>query len=163
MEKQLVLFGAQYLYLFIVILTGVFVYSRPKELRLKLLISLVIAFPLTYIFAKIGSVFFESPRPFVTSGISPLFPHAADNGFPSDHTLLSAACAALILWSEKRLGILLLCVSFLVGYSRVLAGVHHPVDIVGSVVIATGVAWVVWRYVVSRVQEKYFSGKVDNS
>ena len=163
MEKQFILFGAQYLYLAIAVLSGIFIYSRPKELRLKLFLSLIIAFPLTYLVAKIGSVFFESPRPFVLSGIPPLFPHAADNGFPSDHTLLSAACAALVLWSGKRLGIVLMGMAFLVGYARVLAGVHHPVDIVGSVVIATGVAWVVWRYVVPRVLRRYFLEKMDKS
>lgn len=163
MEKQLILFGAQHLYLAIAISAGIFVYSRPKELRLKLLLSLVIAFPLTYLVAKIGSAFFESPRPFVLSGIPPLLPHAADNGFPSDHTLLSAACAALILWSGKRLGIVLMGAAFLAGYARVLAGVHHPVDVIGSMVIATGVAWVVWRYVVPRVLGRYFSEKMDKS
>lgn len=163
MEKQFILFGAQYLYLVIAVLSGIFMYSRPKELRLKLFLSLVIAFPLTYLVAKIGSVFFESPRPFVLSGIPPLLPHAADNGFPSDHTLLSAACAALVLWSGKRLGIVLMGMAFLVGYARVLAGVHHPVDIVGSMVIATGVAWAVWRYVVPRVLRRYFLEKMDKS
>lgn len=161
MEKQFILFGAQYLYLIIALSVGIFVYSRPKELRLKLFLSLVIAFPLTYLIAKIGSVFFESPRPFVLSGVPPLLPHAADNGFPSDHTLLSAACAALILWSGKRLGIILMGMAFFVGYARVLAGVHHLVDIIGSMVIATGVAWIVWRYVVPRVSETYFSEKTD--
>ena len=163
MEKQFILFGAQYLYLAIAVLSGIFIYSRPKELRLKLFLSLIIAFPLTYLVAKTGSVFFESPRPFVLSGIPPLFPHAADNGFPSDHTLLSAACAALVLWSGKRLGIVLMGMAFLVGYARVLAGVHHLVDIVGSVVIATGVAWVVWRYVVPRVLRRYFLEKMNKS
>lgn len=163
MEKQFILFGAQYLYLVIVVLSGIFMYSRPKELRLKLFLSLVIAFPLTYLVAKTGSVFFESPRPFVLSGIPPLLPHAADNGFPSDHTLLSAACAALVLWSGKRLGIVLMGMAFLVGYARVLAGVHHLVDIVGSMVIATGVAWAVWRYVVPRVLRRYSLEKMDKS
>ena len=155
MEKQLILFGAQYLYLVTVVLAGVFIYSQSKELRFKLFISLVISFPLAYIVAKIGSVFFDSPRPFVLSGIPSLIPHAADNGFPSDHTLLSAACAALIFWCEKRLGTILLTLAFLVGYSRMLAGVHHLVDILGSIAIATSVAWGVWRYVTPKVYSKF--------
>lgn len=159
MERQLILFGAQYLYLVIAVFVGIFIYWQSKELRFKLLISLIIAFPLAYIVAKMGSVFFDSPRPFVLSGIPSLIPHAADNGFPSDHTLLSAACAALIFWCEKRLGTVLLFLAFLVGYSRMLAGVHHLVDIVGSIVIATTVAWVVWRYVTPKVYSKYFSEK----
>lgn len=159
MEKQLILFGAQYLYLVIVVLAGVFIYLQSKELRFKLLISLVISFPLAYIVAKMGSVFFDSPRPFVLSGIPSLIPHAADNGFPSDHTLLSAACAALIFWCEKRLGTVLLALAFLVGYSRMLAGVHHLVDILGSIAIAISVAWGVWRYVTPKVYSTYFSEK----
>ncbi|MBP7811315.1 MAG: phosphatase PAP2 family protein [Candidatus Moranbacteria bacterium] len=163
MAKQLILFGAQYLYLVIAVLAGIFVFSRPKELRLRLLISLVIAFPLTYLVAKLGSVLIENPRPFVLSGIPPLFPHTADNGFPSDHTLFSAAFAALILWSGKRLGIVLMGMALLVGYARVLAGVHHLMDVIGSMAVAISVTWIVWRYVTTGVLEKYFSKKTDKS
>jgi hypothetical protein len=47
MEKQLILFGAQYLYLVIVALLsgGLHIFSQSKELRFKLFISLVISFP----------------------------------------------------------------------------------------------------------------------
>src|SRR5438309_7470491 len=31
------------------------------------------------------------PRPFVELGLTPLFPHADDSSFPSDHTLISVA------------------------------------------------------------------------
>jgi undecaprenyl-diphosphatase len=160
MEKGFILFGAQYLYIAIALFAGIFVYAQPKELRLKLLISIAIAFPLAYIAAKIGSALFENQRPFVLSGLPPLLPHADDNGFPSDHTLLSAAFAALVFWCEKRLGTVLMFLAFLVGFSRMLAGVHHLVDVIGSMAIATGMVWVIWKYITPKIFVKYFSGRV---
>ena len=100
------------------------------------MIFAVLLLPLSYIAAKIISHFYFDPRPFVVGNFTPLIPHAADNGFPSDHTLLGAAIAFAIFRFNKKLGLLLLFFAILVGFSRVLAGVHHASDIAGSIVIA---------------------------
>ncbi len=144
---MLVLFGAQYLYGVIALVTVMVWLTLEREARGKMLMTMLISFPLAYLLAKFGSVLYESPRPFVVLNTSPLFAHAPNNGFPSDHTLLSAALGALVFCVEKRWGTLLLILALGVGVSRVLALVHHGVDIVGSMVIASGAVWAVWRWV----------------
>lgn len=86
--------------------------------------------------AKLIGAIFNDPRPFVSDHITPLIAHASDNGFPSDHTLLTMTIASVVFVYHRKLGILLALVAFLVGYARVLAGTHHMIDIVDAIVIA---------------------------
>lgn len=136
MKDIVIIFGAEYLFLFIVAAAGVYFWRQDAERRKRIFLLACISLPLTYIAAKIGSFLYYDPRPFVTGNFMPLIPHAPDNGFPSDHTLISAAIASVILFSQKKLGLVLLLIAFLVGTSRVLAGVHSWIDIFGSIVIA---------------------------
>jgi undecaprenyl-diphosphatase len=84
------------------------------------------------------------PRPF-TQGVHPLFPHAADNGFPSEHALFSFTLAFLSFSVSRLVAYGLLPLAMIVGACRVLAGVHHTVDIIaGAVLAAAAVAPGVW-------------------
>jgi len=150
MFDVLIIFSAQYLYLVIIIVAFVYLWRQPKELRWKIALMAVIALPLTYIAAKIISNFYYDPRPFVVGQFTPLLPHTADNGFPSDHTLLSSAVAAVIFFFHRKLGFLLFAIAFVVGISRVFAGIHHFADIYGSMAIAFVVTYVVFEYIFSK-------------
>ena len=101
-----------------------------------MLLLAVIILPLTYVVAKIGSHLYFDPRPFVVMHVHPLIPHIADNGFPSDHELISAAFASILFVFNKKWGIVAFVLAILIGYSRVYTLVHHPLDIVGSFVIS---------------------------
>src|SRR5205085_7935625 len=104
-----------------------------------------------YVTAKVlGHVYYD-PRPFVQEHFTPLIPHDADNGFPSDHTLITAGVAAVIYFFNRPWGFALLGLALLVGAARVAAGVHHPVDIVGSIVIAVVVSFSTWFFMSRRM------------
>ncbi len=131
----LIIFSAKYL-VFVAAAIAIFYFlKQPRKTQKEILIFVLILFPVSYLTAKIISHFYFDPRPFVAQNFTPLLPHAADNGFPSDHTLLGAAIAFAIFHFNKKLGFLLLCFTVLVGVARVMAGVHHAVDIAGSIVI----------------------------
>lgn len=152
---SLIIFGAEYLYLAIVFAAVAYIVRQPKDLRWKIIMCAVVALPLAYIAAKIASYFYYDPRPFVVGQFAPLLPHAADNGFPSDHTLLGSAIAAVIFGFHKRLGLILFGAALVVGVSRVLAGVHHMTDILGSMAIAAAVTYVVFTYILPRAQKRF--------
>jgi undecaprenyl-diphosphatase len=116
----------------------------------------VISLPLAYIFSKITSIIYFDPRPFVVGHFTPLITHAPDNGFPSDHMLLASAIASIIFAYNKKLGVVAWVIAFVVGASRVLAGVHHWIDILGSAVIAVGTMWLVKRYIMPRLEKTRF-------
>ena len=85
---------------------------------------------------KLGSALYFDPRPFVTEHIAPLFPHASDNGFPSDHTLLGIFLAMCVFLYSKKWGVVLVAIAIAIGVARVEAHVHHPIDILGAIAFA---------------------------
>ena len=97
-----------------------------------MLLYVVILFPAIYILAAIASALYFNPRPFVEDGFIPLLPHAPDNGFPSNHALFAAALVAFVFPYQKWIGGALAVLAVLVGFSRVYAGIHHPLDILTS-------------------------------
>lgn len=151
MLNQLIIFGAKYLIWVICLIALWFIVKQSKEERKKIIVLAIIALPISYVVAKILGHFYYDPRPFVENNFVPLIAHAADNGFPSDHTLFASAIASVIYASNKKWGAGLFSLAFLVGISRVLAGVHHFVDIAGSLLITIIVTVFVYRII-----EKYF-------
>lgn len=137
--NMLIIFGAKYL-LFVLAAIAVFYLLKQSRKRQKeILLFAVILLPLSYIVAKIISHFYFDPRPFVVGNFTPLVPHKADNGFPSDHTLLGAAIAFAIFRFDIKLGLFLLFLALLTGFARVFSGVHHLTDIAGSIVVVATV------------------------
>lgn len=145
--NSVIIFVAKYFFLLSILVAAVFwLRSRTNtkiELAARALIGGVLALLLSYL---AGSLYYD-PRPFVVEHITPLIPHAADNGFPSDHALLTSFLAFVILAYSKQWGSLLLVVAVLVGAARVAAHVHHPLDIVGSFVISAVAAGAVSLFI----------------
>ncbi len=135
--NTLIILLAKYLYIVIVLAAiGITFYKTKADRRMEMIVIAIIAAAITLILIWVSKHLFYSPRPFVVGHFKPLIPHAADNGFPSDHTAISMGAAFVIYLFNKKAGIILATLALLVGISRVLAGIHHPIDIFGSVIIA---------------------------
>jgi len=135
--ELLIIFSAKYLLFVSAVIAIIYFLKQSRQRQKEILVFALILFPLSYIIAKILGHFFYDPRPFAIENFMPLIPHAADNGFPSDHTLLGAAIAFAVFRFNKKLGLFLLVLAILVGLARILAGVHHAADIAGSILIVT--------------------------
>lgn len=142
--NTLIIFGAKYLYLVGLAIFVVYFLRLPKEQRKTAFIFSLIDLPFVYLASLIAGYFYNNPRPFVSEHITPLISHAADNGFPSDHTLLVAALASILYCYNRTLGFVVFAVAILIGVSRVFTGIHHWVDIVGSFGIAVTVTAIVY-------------------
>jgi membrane-associated phospholipid phosphatase len=141
--NSLIVFVSKYFLLFPVAAVVYMFYSLNGNSRKKFLFLLLSTAFISYIFAKLGGHFYYDPRPYIKDGVQPLFNHSNDpNGFPSDHTLLSACIGFVVLKFNKKLGITLLFVAALIGWARVAAHVHHLIDIVGSFIF-TGIAFLI--------------------
>ena len=143
----IIIFGARRLTAVMLLIALVYFFKQSREKKIEMAVFATITLPLIYLTAKIASLFYYNPRPFVVGNFVPLIAHAPDNGFPSDHMLLSAAIAVVVYYYNKKVGVLLFVLAVLVGASRVLAGVHHVLDIAGSLVIASVVAFLVYKFV----------------
>lgn len=140
---SLFIFGAEYLYIASVFGLAYIFVKLPKEDRKEFLVFTLVVFALSFCLAVLGRQIYDNPRPFVVESFQPLIPHEADNGFPSDHTLLVAAIASVIMFFRKRAAVILWVIAITVAVSRVYVGVHHFVDVIGSMLIASFSAWAV--------------------
>jgi membrane-associated phospholipid phosphatase len=142
--SALMAFLAEYFYLVVlglaVCFLAVYFYLHRGELgqrgrALELVAAVVCIGGVAFLLAQIGTHLIDSPRPFLVSGQPPLIPSSVDNGFPSDHTLLLAVAAAVITLTNRWWGLLFWGLAVVVGLARIYAGVHHLVDVAGSLAI----------------------------
>lgn len=142
---QLVTAVAEYLIYVLGIAAVVVWFTLAPRDRWKSLLQAVIAAAIALALAKIAGQLYYDPRPFVGGHVHPYFTHAADNGFPSDHTT-AASVAGYVLWSyRRRIAVALLAGAALVGIARVIAHVHSPIDIIGALIIS-GIGSVIGVY-----------------
>jgi undecaprenyl-diphosphatase len=127
--------GNYFIFLSLAILAVYWLRVKTKE-KVSIVWQLLCGGVLALLLSTIASHVYYDTRPFVTEHTVPIIAHAADNGFPSDHALLTAFIGFTIYLHSRAVGGVLLLVAVLVGVARVAARIHHPIDIVGSFVIA---------------------------
>lgn len=143
---EILLFTAKYLYLVVGLIAVIYWLTVSKQEKVRLVIFGVVTALVAFALVKIGAAIYYDPRPFTLLNVVPLYPHSLDNGFPSDHTVLTAVIALVIFSASKRLGLLLLFLALCIGISRVVGNIHHPVDILGSFVFA-GIGFMAATYI----------------
>lgn len=153
---HLILFGATYLpYALILILAGLLAlsaYSQREKIEIfavTLLSALVARFGVT----ELIRLFVHRPRPFLTLGLTPLVSETSWS-FPSGHAMFFFGMATAVYLYEKRWGLFFYAGAVLVGVSRVVAGVHYPLDILVGALLgaltALGVNYLVTNYYKNR-------------
>jgi membrane-associated phospholipid phosphatase len=152
--NSLIIFGAKYLIVLIILIAGIYFLKLEKQKQKEMLVFAVITLPIIFIMSRLAEKLYFNPRPFVVGNFLPLISHTNNNGFPSDHTLLSTAVAAVIYLFNKKIGIALGLLALLVGLARVVAGVHHLIDIFGSIAIVALVSLLIHKYVLNFVLQK---------
>lgn len=84
---------------------------------------------------------FHTDRPFdILPQVLPLF-SKTDYAFPSGHATFFMALAFALFFSHKKIGLIFIFFAFLIGISRVFAGVHFPVDILGGFILGFAIAF----------------------
>lgn len=143
----LIVFAAKYLFLVILLCAGGIILMLPKDRWAGYVVTACLAALLAIVLTQIAGAAHYDPRPF-TRGVPALVPHTADNGFPSDHTVLSVTAALLALQASRRVGAGLLLLAAVVGIGRIVAGLHAPIDVLAGAAIgalAVVTASCVWR------------------
>jgi undecaprenyl-diphosphatase len=101
------------------------------------------------------AIVWQHPRPFMIGLGRTLIPHAPDSSFPSDHMVVFCSVGlVLLLGGELRLGSATWIAGLLVAWARIFLGVHFPLDMLGSVMVAAACCVIVapaWRRAGTRV------------
>ncbi len=151
--NNIAIFTAVYMYLVGLVIATVCFLRQSRERQKHLFFYGFISGSITFILSRLASPFYYDPRPFVVGHLVPLIPHAADNGFPSDHVLLmSAVTLALLPYSRKAASVLGF-ITVLIGIARVYVGVHHTIDIVGAMLISAISAVFVLKFITPKIAQ----------
>ncbi|WCK52548.1 undecaprenyl-diphosphatase [Aneurinibacillus sp. Ricciae_BoGa-3] len=132
------------LVLFAVLLVVMWVTGNERNKRTVLYAGLsgILALVINVIISQI----YKEPRPFVTHHVNLLLPHAADSGFPSDHTSGAFGIAIAMLMRNTRMGRWMIAIAIVTGFSRIYVGHHYPGDVLGSIVVACISSFLILRF-----------------
>lgn len=158
----LIVYTAKYAFVLSILIAAYVWWRLPGRQKTELLAWGLIGGAVVYALIKLTGLLYYDTRPFVADHTTPLFAHPPDNGFPSDHTALTMFIAVCVFHYSRKWGIVLIVISVLIGASRVAARVHHPIDIIGAIVIAI-VAAVVTRPVAVWLNRRLRRGEVPQS
>lgn len=136
---QIVILVAEYLpFVFIAILLYLW-FINKQDSRNKALYAVYSSIIGLAMNLAITLVYFH-PRPFMNKVGTMLINHLPETSFPSDHTtfMLSIALLLLFVKETRAIGIALTILGIVGGLARVVCGIHYPLDIIGSFIVAIG-------------------------
>lgn len=101
---------------------------------------------MSWIITSICKEIFQIPRPFVRfDDVHLLIQNESYFSFPSNHASFFASLAVSMYFINKKAGIIFGILAILIGVSRVVTGVHFPVDILVGWTIGALVSFVVYK------------------
>ncbi len=124
--------------LFGVLAVGLWLLSPPGDTVWKRACAAGLSAAALGLFAnQVISHLWDRARPYEAHpSIIPLLPRSLDPSFPSDHATAALSIAFGVFFVSRRAGWLFLGFAAVVSASRVMAGMHYPTDVVGSLVVS---------------------------
>ncbi|MFA6251373.1 MAG: phosphatase PAP2 family protein [Candidatus Paceibacterota bacterium] len=147
----LYIFCAKYLPYLVIILAGIFLLFHHEvitsknpfkafALKWKEIVLVFFSGISAWVIANILKIIIQAPRPYlVLENVVPLL-QKTDFSFPSGHATFYMALAMALYFSHKKVGYLFGLVAFLIGLTRIIIGVHFPIDILGGFILGILVA-----------------------
>ncbi len=140
-------------FLVIIFLVFLFINNRKKN-GLFVAKSLFAGFFSKYAVVEPLRHFFPRIRPFqVLEEVNLILPYKESFSMPSGHTSFLFAVSVIIYFHNKKAGVAMLVVSFVSVFSRVVSGVHYPLDVVAGALIGLIVA-ILTNEVVEKIKSK---------
>ncbi len=143
----LIVFCAKYLFVLTPLLALAVFWKCSAANRKTMFVRGLIVLMVGVVLAKAGGALYFEPRPFVVHHVAPLIPHDANNGFPSDHTLLTFGVGFLLFPFSRRVAAIAVLVAATVGLARILCLLHSPLDIGASILMAAVGNLIAWQAV----------------
>ncbi|MDR5659944.1 phosphatase PAP2 family protein [Serpentinicella sp. ANB-PHB4] len=125
----------------IYVLFFIYLFINKKDKIIPYIIAPATSFALVHIIRLL----YVRPRPFVALEIESLIYHDPSGSLPSMHAVSAFAIAMAIYLINKKFGAFMLLLAFLTGLSRVMVGVHFPMDIVIGALISVSINLIIFN------------------
>lgn len=140
-----------FIYIFIGLVTLILVWKskiftgdcsiKSMWMKGKSVAVIVFSTGLSYVLANVLKTIIKTDRPFVALQDVHTLISETGYAFPSGHSATIAGFAFAVFFKNKKLGLICFLVMLLIGVSRVIAGVHFPIDIIGGYALGFIVAY----------------------
>jgi len=129
-----------YTLLAVIIVWAIF-FSKRKMFNFSLLF---LSATFSFFLADFIKIILHTARPFVELGIIPLYKEIGFS-FPSEHSAIFSALAFCMFFINRKLGILVGVFTLLIGLSRIVIGVHYPIDVLGGFALGFIISYIFIR------------------
>lgn len=144
LDRLMILISKNMRYVFILIL--IFMWFRDFSSKKAVSHSVISVFVSMVMNVLIKLLYFKH-RPYQKHHVNYLIRSKKDSSFPSKHTLLTFAVSTSICLRKRTLGLVMMGLSWLTGFSRIWTGHHYPSDIIGSAFIGCLISYIIDRTV----------------
>jgi len=144
---SIIIFCAQYLSYIMIAVLGLFlIFGKDRKRELKMIFYAIAGVILSrLVIVEIIRYFYPVTRPFVVYQFTPLIYDYASS-FPSGHAAFFFALATIVFLFHKKWGIAYFLGAIIISISRIMAGVHWPMDILGGILVSIGAAIVIFKF-----------------
>jgi undecaprenyl-diphosphatase len=129
--------ASELLFLAMLVLAFVLIAGPARRAVRRAVVAAGLSAGLGLAVAQVVSRLVDRPRPFVAHphAVHLFAHHAADAGFPSDHTTAAFAIGIALVLRFRTWGTVVLVLATLLGVTRVAMAVHYPTDVLGGAVL----------------------------
>ncbi len=140
-SDALIIFCAKYLAYFMVAGLGFFIiFTRDRGRELKMALCAAASVILSrLVITEIIRAVYPHLRPFQIYNFTPLLYDYASS-FPSGHAAFFFALATIVFIFHKEWGIVYFLGGIIIVLSRIMAGIHWPIDVLGGAIVGVGSA-----------------------
>lgn len=146
-DSVVVFFGKWFPY---IVVLGAVLFVARSDSKKKIRTTIVLFLPsmLGELVDFVIRQLYNRPRPFeVLSHAHQIISHAGGGSFPSSHTVFFVALATAIYFWKRSWSVYFFLAAFFIAISRVIGGIHWPLDIVGGIFVGIFAAMFIRRYI----------------
>ena len=125
-------------------------YERSRGGRVYFTLLTLLSLTFSEIILIFFRYFYNNPRPFdAIEGLEPIISHVSTPSFPSGHMMFLIPLALVIYYLRPKIGVWFIVGTLVMGISRVIVGVHWPLDILGGFIL-DGIAFYAAKFVLEK-------------